>query len=190
MSNELKCQDQTGVTVYAVVYNGAGQVWNVAGGSANTFTTPASASWANYVVSMAEQGTAGFYLGNFPTGINAAGQYWIYVYEEQGGSAAVSDNLIQNGTRILLWSGTAEVAPIPTIVAAAIMATVVEPLGATNQTVEQALRDILALLAGKVENNTPGAGQATWMRGDGTTPALVGTYDSSGDRTAVTWSNP
>ena len=62
MANELVLDYATGNTLYAMLFNASGQVWN---GSA--FAAPSSASWTDYDIAMAEVATAtGIYRGSMP----------------------------------------------------------------------------------------------------------------------------
>lgn len=100
MANEIQAQAATGKTLYAVVINSVGQIWN---GSA--FATIAGASWASYDIALTEA-AAGIYLGNMPA--VAAGLYTIVVYERAGGAPATTDSQVDSGT--LDWNGSAVVA--------------------------------------------------------------------------------
>ena len=100
MAGELQALATTGRTVYALIRNSTGSIWN---GSA--FASYVTASYATYVVTMAEQGTAsGFYAGTFPAAITA-GTYSIVVKVQSGGSPAETDLSAAEGT--FDWTGTA-----------------------------------------------------------------------------------
>ena len=102
MANELVIHYPPGSTLYALLFDATGQVWN---GSA--FATPSSANWLDYNISMFEVATAtGIYRGTMPAA--AAGVYGWTVRKQAGGSPAVSDIVV--GTGRIEWSGTAEVA--------------------------------------------------------------------------------
>ena len=101
MANELLIHYPTGVTLYALLHDATGQVWNGA-----AFAAPGSASWTDYDIAMAEVATAtGLYRGTMPAA--AAGVYTFVVRKQAGGSPAVTDIAVGSGR--IEWSGTAEV---------------------------------------------------------------------------------
>ncbi len=101
MANELQCNHIiSGATLYAVVYNAAGQLWN-----GSTFETLVVANWTTYDIALTETPASSYrYLGTMPA--VAAGLYSVAVYEQAGAAPAVSDTLV--GTGQIHWSGTAE----------------------------------------------------------------------------------
>lgn len=108
MSKELQINYPTGATLYALLFNSVGQVWN-----GSSFETFADANLGNYDLALTEQGTAsGFYAGDMPA--VSAGVYGFAVRLRVGGSPAVSDPTVGAGT--IQWSGTAEI-PLSTILA-------------------------------------------------------------------------
>lgn len=102
MANEVAATGTSGKTFYFLVRNNVGQVWNTV---AAAFQTYATATYANYTVSMTEQGTAsGYYAGSFPSAITA-GAYSVVVKQQAGGSPAEGDLTVGAGT--FDWNGTA-----------------------------------------------------------------------------------
>jgi hypothetical protein len=102
MANELLIHYPTGATLYALLHDATGQVWN---GSA--FAAPGSANWTDYDITMAEVATAtGLYRGTMPAAV--AGAYTFIVRKQAGVNPAVGD--IAVGAGKIEWSGTAEVA--------------------------------------------------------------------------------
>lgn len=100
MSNELVIHYPTGATLYALLFDATGNVWN---GSA--FAAPGSASWTDYDIAMSEVATAtGIYRGTMPAA--AAGTYGWVVRKQAGGSPAVVDIAVGSGE--IRWTGTAE----------------------------------------------------------------------------------
>ena len=99
-AGEIKATDTAARTLYAVIENPAGQVWN-----GSSFAAYADANWAAYAVSVPEQGTSQQYVGNMPAGITTAARYSVIIYERQGAGAAVTDPVVGQG--ILDWTGTA-----------------------------------------------------------------------------------
>ena len=98
MASEIQVSFETGKTIYSLVRNAVGQIWN---GSA--FEAYQTANYTTYDISMSEQGSAsGFYVGNFPAAI--AGVYDIVAKQQLGGGPAETDPTIAIGQ--LQWSGT------------------------------------------------------------------------------------
>ena len=99
MANEIHCAHRaTGKTLYALIRNATGSVWN-----GTIFTAYATANLWTYTVYFTEQGTASrYYTGTFPS--VAAGIYNIAVYERPGGSAAEGDPLVATGS--IYWDGS------------------------------------------------------------------------------------
>lgn len=101
MSSELNLFHQTGYTVYAVVFNPSGQVWNT---SSSAFETFNASNWTDYDVSLTEKGTSGIYIGDFPTGVTTASVYDYYAYKRVGATPAQSD--IRLGAGTVDWTGS------------------------------------------------------------------------------------
>ena len=88
----------TAVTLYALLRNSAGQIWNGA-----AFEAYATANLATYVIAMTEQGTASaYYTGSMPAAV--AGVYDVTVRVRAGGAAAETDVTIATG--LVEWTGT------------------------------------------------------------------------------------
>lgn len=102
MPEQIQVQYSTSaVTLYAVIRNSAGQVWN-----GTSFGTYSTASLSTYAVSMTEQGTASrYYAANFPTGITTAGRYAFVIFQKLGGSFAETDTVVSGGS--IDWDGSA-----------------------------------------------------------------------------------
>ena len=106
MANELVINYPTGATLYALLFDATGQVWN---GSA--FAAPSSTSWTDYDIAMTEVATAtGVYRGTMPAA--AAGVYGWTVRKQAGGAPAASDVTV--GVGRIEWSGAAEIMPAST----------------------------------------------------------------------------
>ncbi len=100
MANELVINYPTGATLYAMLFDATGQVWN-----GSTFAAPGSASWTDYDIAMTEAATAtGIYRASMPA--VAAGVYSFVVRKQAGASPAVGD--ITAGSGRIEWTGTAE----------------------------------------------------------------------------------
>lgn len=107
MANEIKLSYQSGKTLYCILFNSTGQVWNT---STSLFEAYLTANVLNYVVSLAGLGSASsFYTGNFPSAI-PAGTYDIIAKQQIGGSPAESDPTIGSGDGFG-WNGATRVGP-------------------------------------------------------------------------------
>lgn len=101
MAGEVQLSYQAGATVYCLIRNRLGQVWNTASAAFEAYN---SSSYADYDVAMVEQGTvSGFYVGTFPAAISA-GVYGIVAKRQAGGSPAETDVTV--GTGDLQWNGS------------------------------------------------------------------------------------
>ena len=100
MAAELQAIATTGRTVYFLIRNSTGSIWN-----GTAFEAYVTASYGNYDVVAPEQGTAsGFYTAAFPTAITA-GSYSIVAKIQSGGSPAEGDVTAAEGN--FDWTGTA-----------------------------------------------------------------------------------
>lgn len=104
MANEIQVQTTSGLTLYAVLLNSTGQIWNSA-----AFTAIVPADWLNYDIALTEA-TAGIYLASMP--IVAAGTYQFVAYVRAGVAPAITDTQADTGT--IVWAGTAVAAPAGT----------------------------------------------------------------------------
>lgn len=92
MASQIQIQGDSGLDVYAVVRRvDNGQVWN-----GMTFESLSPANWSDYVVSLSEQSTTGYYIANLPAGL-AAGEYSVVAYEQLGEDPASSDDPVGVG---------------------------------------------------------------------------------------------
>jgi hypothetical protein len=98
MANELHAECLTGLTIYAVLLNSTGQVWNGA-----AWETINGANWATYDIAMTEA-AAGIYLATMPAVV--AGAYSYVAYSQAGVNPATTDRI--RGTGYLQWDGVAE----------------------------------------------------------------------------------
>jgi hypothetical protein len=98
MSDQIQVDGLTGQTVYSLVRNALGAIWN-----GTAFVTYVTANYATYPIAMTEQGShSGYYAGTFPT--VAAGEYEVVAKQQAGGSPAETDATVGNGT--IVWDGT------------------------------------------------------------------------------------
>ena len=175
MAGEIQVpHGRTARTLYALVRDAGGRVWDGAG-----FVAYAGGGYADYVVPLAEQGDSGYYAGSFPPG-PAAGGYQVEVRDRVGAAPAETDPVVGAGT--VEWSG-AEVVPLATLVDA-LLDTPVEG----GITLRQAVRFYLAVLSGNVATGyqTPGGtATATFLAAGGTRPRIVARIDGAGNRTII-----
>ncbi len=102
MAGEIQIQYQHGKTLYALIRNRIGQIWNT---GTLAFEAYSSLNYALYPVSLTEQGSSGFYTGTFPATI-PPGVYGIVVFNQVGGSPSeTADSQVGNGDE--QWNGTA-----------------------------------------------------------------------------------
>ncbi len=109
MANEIRATYDTGETLYALIFNAAGEVWNVVGPSANTFAAYIAGNVSFYAIVMPEIATASTqYRGTFDADI-VAGVYSVSVYLQAGGPPVVADDDRIGETATMYWDGAAEI---------------------------------------------------------------------------------
>lgn len=99
MANELLISYPTGATLYALLFDSTGNVWN-----GSSFDAPGSANWLDYDIAMSEVAGTGIYRASMPAA--AAGVYGWTLRKQAGASPAVGD--IAVGAGEIRWTGTAE----------------------------------------------------------------------------------
>lgn len=100
MASEIQISFLNGKTVYVLIRNSVGNIWN---GSA--FASYLTANYATYPISLTEQGSASsYYAGTFPPTI-APGVYNVVGKQQLGGSPAETDPTI--GSETFQWNGSA-----------------------------------------------------------------------------------
>ena len=100
MANELNIKYPGDKTLYAVVLNSTGKVYNTV---TTNFENPIDANWGQYDIAMAEAENTEIYRGSMPT--VPAGAYNFLVHRQVGGSPAVLDTGVGIGN--VEWDGTA-----------------------------------------------------------------------------------
>jgi len=211
VASDIKVNGQTtGQTLYAVVENGAGQIWNTAPPG---FEAPMAANIASYAVAMTEEALPGRYRGNFPTGITLAGKYNVAVYQRAGATPVTTDPFV--GASDVEWTGAVDLTStatqarvltaLPATAAAAVGGLVVAPNVANSVLVDTAnivvdgsitlakmWRGQLAINNGSYTAtwpaiNTAGTATVTYNNQAGTTEIVSTlTVDSSGRPTGRT----
>lgn len=111
MAKEIQiAYTSTAVTMYAIVRNSTGSVWDTTGSS---FVAYATADITKYDIALSEQGTASrYYAGDMPA--LSAGVYNVAVYQRAGASPDENDTLA--GVAQIHWDGSA-VSAIPSVAA-------------------------------------------------------------------------
>jgi len=104
MSNEIHIDYTSGSTLYAVIRNGAGEVWYAEGQVFESWGT-GSRTANDYDISLTDKGGSR-YVGNFDGNI-PAGRYSIQAFLQAGAIPADSDNLV--GGDEIVWSGAGKV---------------------------------------------------------------------------------
>jgi len=107
MAAIIEIGSQSGLTMYSMVRNSSGQVWN---GSA--FENHNVVNWSTYKITMTEDSTSGYYKGTFPASITT-GKYSFFIYQQLGGAAAAGDYVVGQGS--IYWNGTTEEQTISSI---------------------------------------------------------------------------
>lgn len=79
----------TGVTVYTIIRDNDGDVWN---GSA--FETYSVGNLGNYDIPLTEQGTSGFYAADFPSGIATSDVPYAVTAHQQPGTSPEEGDLV------------------------------------------------------------------------------------------------
>lgn len=101
MAGEVQFSFKNGATAYFLTRNSVGQLWNVSG--AGAFENFVSGNYASYAISCNEQGSTGYYTGNFPGAI-IPGTYAITAKQQLTGGAIASDPTVAVGN--LEWNGS------------------------------------------------------------------------------------
>jgi len=102
VAGEIALPYETGRTVYVVIRDRNSRPYSSSGaGGFNTYNT---SEYADYAVSLTEQGTASaYYVGNFPS-ISSGGIYSLVAHRQAGGSPAETDPNIGGGD--VHWDGS------------------------------------------------------------------------------------
>lgn len=188
MANELIAGYLTGATLYAVLWNESGEVWN---GSA--FEAYNAANWSTYDIALTEKTSSGRYYGTFPAAITTAGNYSYDVFVQQGGSPAIGDAAYRASVGEVRWTGTAVDNPARVLDGVTVEGGISAGAGLTNDTGTQLTRingrQALALQASALGGIVAGGGTTNETFKPAALPAgntrIDATVDSSGNRTAI-----
>ena len=104
MANEIHIDYGSSDTLYAVIRNKAGQVWEPSGQVFETWGA-SSHDADDYDVSLTDK-SGDRYVGDFDGNISA-GRYTVQVFLQAGANPADGDNLI--GSSEFVWSGSGEI---------------------------------------------------------------------------------
>lgn len=105
MANEIQMTYDTGATLYALVFNAAGQVCSDPAGSPS-FVAYVEANQDNYDIPLSEVVTnSRQYRGTFP--VVAAGIYAVVVHEQDGANPTSSDPQ-RGAAELMYWDGSEE----------------------------------------------------------------------------------
>lgn len=169
MANELTAQYTTGVNLYLIIYNNAGQAYN---GSA--FETWVNGNLSTYARNMTEAGSSRNYYADMPA--LAEAEYLYTVYHRQGGSPALGDLDYRVGGGTVDWTGSAVRSPGRLTAAGLDAIAVTDPGGMASITTWPKM--VVALFRWfykKTAMTTDGAGSGTIITyaDDGTTPNVT-----------------
>ncbi len=109
MANEIQATYDTGVTLYTLVFNAAGQVWR--NNAPQQFLVYAPGAIGVYDIPLSEIATnSGQYRANWPVHVNMiAGVYSVVLFEQAGGSPVAADDDRIGETGKMIWDGSAEI---------------------------------------------------------------------------------
>lgn len=106
MANEIYADYASGNTLYAVVRNGAAEVWYIAGQTFEPWGTGGRTA-DDYDISLTDK-SGSRYIGSFDANI-PAGRYAVQVFLQGGANPANGDSLLAGYE--IVWSGTGRVTP-------------------------------------------------------------------------------
>ncbi|KPL24191.1 MAG: hypothetical protein AMJ75_04355 [Phycisphaerae bacterium SM1_79] len=104
MANEIHVDYASGNTLYAVVRNGVGDVWYVAGQVFEAWGTGSRAA-NDYDISLTDK-NGSKYVGSFDGDI-PAGRYSVQIFRQAGANPADGDSLV--ASEEIVWSGAGKV---------------------------------------------------------------------------------
>lgn len=98
MAGLIESIGTSGMTLYAVIRDTTGKVWN-----GSTFETYNVSNWATYAVSLTEQTSSGYYKASMPGSITS-GKYTFAIHS--GSPATAGDPVFDRG--FIDWNGSTE----------------------------------------------------------------------------------
>lgn len=99
MANELTVNYRADYTLYAILLNSVGKIYNT---TTTSFETPIDANWGQYDIAMSESENTEIYRGTMPAVF--AGAYDYVVRKQAGASPSITDLAIAAGH--VEWDGT------------------------------------------------------------------------------------
>jgi len=108
MADEIQVVAESGLDLYGMIRNAAGEVWYLGGELFEDYGTGGRGA-DDYKVALTDK-EVGFYVGDFDANITAEGVYVIVVYEQAGVDPADTDVVL--GSDVLFWNGKSEVDPL------------------------------------------------------------------------------
>jgi hypothetical protein len=106
MAGEVQIPDEIGLSLYFIVMNLLGEIWNTV---SKLFENVTSSNWSKYAIPLNDSVPAtGLYSGNFPLGL-PLGDYPVVPYEMATGTPAVGDFPLSGSSEVMHWDGTAEI---------------------------------------------------------------------------------
>jgi hypothetical protein len=105
MANEIRVAFNDGYTIYVIIRNDSGQIWDVGDGAFEAVGTWNDARVGECDIALtAKDGE--LYLGTFPAAINN-GTYTVEAYIQGGGSPDTDDDYI--GAEEFSWTGSSKI---------------------------------------------------------------------------------
>ena len=113
MANEIQATYDTGVTLYTLVFNAAGQVWR--NNAPQQFLAYAPGAIGVYDIPLSEIATdTGEYRADWPIHANMVeGIYSVVLFKQAGGSPAVADDARIGETGMMVWDGGSTEITVP-----------------------------------------------------------------------------
>ena len=104
MADEIHANYASGNTLYAVVRNGAGDVWYVSGQTFEIWGTGGRTA-EDYDISLTDK-SGSRYVGDFDSNV-PAGRYSVQIFVQAGANPSDGDTLVASDE--IVWSGTGKV---------------------------------------------------------------------------------
>jgi len=109
-TGDLMCEGSSISNAYALIWNSSGQILNVSNNKNAIFENYSTSNLVNYAVYMAPAGSSSVWRGNFPYSV-AIGKYNVQ-YRSSGAAPSESDTIINNGTHLIIWTGSRTITPV------------------------------------------------------------------------------
>ena len=107
MAGEIQIVDDIGLSIYVVIFNLPGQIWNT---TLEVFEAVNASNWSHYAIFLSDTTPAtGIYSAVFPASITILGDYPVVAYEAQIPATAAVGDLVTGAMELMKWDGTAEI---------------------------------------------------------------------------------